>query len=148
MADSYNYYERGPRDRGLRAADQDREAVTDILREQHVSGRLDTNEFQDRVDRCYAAKTYAELDQLVADLPGPERTRPRGAGRPWRRPTIALVPLLIAIIVLSHGHLLWLAIPLFFFGVRPLLWRSGGRGLNRGFAGCRTPSSASSGTYV
>ena len=50
----------------LRAADQDREAIADALREQHLAGRLDTDEFQERLDRCYAAKTYGELDDAEA----------------------------------------------------------------------------------
>jgi Domain of unknown function (DUF1707) len=149
MADSDNQYQRGPRDRTLRAADDDREAVAGILREQHLAGRLDTDEFQERVDRCYGARTYAELDQLVADLPAAQRAASTpSSGRSWRRPAIALLPLLIAIVALSNGHLLWLALPLLFFGVRPLLWRSAGRRFGPGFAGCRTPSGASSGTYV
>ena len=59
----------GPHDRSLRAADSDREAVADILREQHLAGRLDSDELQERIDRCYSAKTYADLDAVVADLP-------------------------------------------------------------------------------
>jgi Domain of unknown function (DUF1707) len=118
----------GPHDRSLRAADSDREAIADILREQHVAGRLDSDELQERIDRCYSAKTYADLDAIVADLP-PERPRPsdvRGV-RLW--PRFVFVPLLlIAIIALSHGHLFWLAIPLVFvFVTRTMLWRGRGR---------------------
>ena len=74
MADSDggNDRNRGPRDRSLRAGDGDREAFAAILREQHLEGRLDSDEFQERLDACMAAKTYADLDQLVADLPGGE----------------------------------------------------------------------------
>jgi hypothetical protein len=38
----------------------------------HVAGRLDSREFQERLERCLEAKTYAELDELVADFPGEE----------------------------------------------------------------------------
>ena len=135
----------GPHDRSLRAADSDREAVADILREQHVAGRLDTDELQERVDRCYAAKTYADLDAVVADLPHeqPQMGRARGG---WHWPRFAFVPLmLIAIIALSHGHAFWLAIPLvFFFVVRPIVWRATGRRSGWGPFGC-TPRH---GTYV
>jgi hypothetical protein len=133
-----NRYDRrsGPRDRRLRVGDDEREAVAEILRREHVNGRLDTEEFQQRLERCLAAKTYAELDELVADFPGQE-PEPRRVARPWGwRPwPFALVPLaLIAAIVLSHGHVLWLVFPLFFFFVvRPLVWRSWGRGFRRGF---------------
>ena len=118
----------GPHDRSLRAADSDREAIADILREQHVAGRLDSDELQERIDRCYSAKTYADLDAIVVDLPH-EQPRPsqvRGL-RLW--PRFAFVPLLlIAIVVLSHGHVFWLAIPLVFvFVTRAMLWRGSGR---------------------
>jgi len=130
----------GPYDRSLRAADSDREAVADILREQHVAGRIDADELQERIDRCYSAKTYADLDALVTDLPH-EQPEPR---RPWLRPRFAFAPLLlIALVALSHGHLFWLAIPLaFFLFVRPMLWRAGGRTCGRRYpaTGSRSPS--------
>jgi DUF1707 SHOCT-like domain len=134
-----------PRGRSLRAGDRDRDAVADVLREQHLAGRLDSDEFQQRLDRCYAAKTYGELDELVADLPRDEPARP--VRRPWRWPAVAFLPLLIAVIVLSHGRLLWLAVPLLIFGVRPLLWRSARRGSGRGLINCGTHRSTPS-SYV
>jgi hypothetical protein len=113
----------GPPDRSLRAADADRESVAEFLREQHLTGRLDTDELQERIDRCYSAKTYAELDAVVADLP----IRPsRPESRP-RRPRVALLPLvaiLILALALSQGHLVWLAVPLVFWFVRPWRWQA------------------------
>jgi hypothetical protein len=145
MSESYDRQQSKPHPPDLRAADTDREAVADLLREHHVAGRLGSEEFQERLDRCYAAKTYGELDELVADLP---REEPASrVQRPWRWPALALVPLLIAAIVVTHGHLLWLAIP-FFFVYRPFLWRSAGR---RPGWGCMGPSGHQNpppGTYV
>ncbi|HTP20131.1 MAG TPA: DUF1707 domain-containing protein [Solirubrobacteraceae bacterium] len=133
----------GPHDRNLRCADSDREAVADILREQHVAGRLDSDELQERIDRCYSAKTYAELDAVVADLPREQPQPNRGRGG-WMWPRFALVPLLlIALVALSHGHLFWLAVPLvFFLFVRPMLWRSGRHMCGRRYpaTGSRSPS--------
>jgi Domain of unknown function (DUF1707) len=133
----------GPYDRSLRAGDSDREAVAEILREQHVAGRLDADELQERVDRCYSAKTYADLDAVVADLPHEQPQPSRGRG-PALWPRFAFVPLLlIAIVALSHGHLFWLAIPFaFFLFVRPMLWRTAGRGCRRRYpaTGSRSPS--------
>jgi hypothetical protein len=121
----------GPRDRQLRVGDRERETVGEILRQQHLDGRLDADEFQERLERCLTAKTYAELDELVADLPSPEAERDRVGRRAWGwRPwPFAFLQLaLIAAIAVSGGHLLWLAFPLiFFFVLRPLLWRSWGR---------------------
>ena len=135
MAESTNPYDRnrGPRDRSLRAGDDDREAFAAILREQHLAGRLDGDEFQERLDACMAAKTYADLDRLVTDLPGGEPSRARPAARPWRpRPWLfPLVPLaLVAAVVVGSGHHPWFLIPVVaFFVIRPLVWRSWGGGV-------------------
>src|SRR4051794_26993465 len=64
---------------GLRASDADRERVADALRRHHLDGRLDTDELQERLDRCYAARTTGALAPLLADLPagGAPRSTPR-----------------------------------------------------------------------
>jgi hypothetical protein len=53
----------------LRASDADRERVADILREALAEGRLDMEEFQERLDATYRAKTYGELVPVTRDLP-------------------------------------------------------------------------------
>src|SRR6202035_3355303 len=110
MSDHSDHYDarHGPRDRTLRAADHDRDAVAEILKAQHVAGRLSADEFQDRLDRSMTATTYADLDALVADFPIEEETR---AARPRRhRIPRALAPLLIlaAVLVATGAHALWL----------------------------------------
>ena len=54
----------------LRASDAERERVAEALRRHHVDGRIDTDELQERLERCYAARTGSDLDALLADLPG------------------------------------------------------------------------------
>jgi hypothetical protein len=56
------------RDR-MRAADTDREAVVERLRGALHEGRLELHEFDERVAEAYRAKTYADLDRLLTDLP-------------------------------------------------------------------------------
>jgi hypothetical protein len=120
------YERRRPRERGLRASDRDREAVSAILRQEHVAGRLTPDEFHERLDRCLQAKTYSELDALIADLPADE-PNPRA----WSLLPVplVLVPLaIIAALALSVGHVGWIVVPLvFFFVVRPLMWRARAR---------------------
>jgi hypothetical protein len=53
----------------LRAADADRERVAGELREHMLAGRLSPQEFEERVERAYAATTRGELDALSVDLP-------------------------------------------------------------------------------
>jgi hypothetical protein len=53
-----------------RAGDADRDAVAEILRVAATEGRIDLSELDERLGLAYGAKTYGELDALVADLPG------------------------------------------------------------------------------
>jgi DUF1707 SHOCT-like domain len=54
----------------MRAADADRERVAERLRIALDEGRLNLQEYDERLREAYAAKTYAELDTLLVDLPG------------------------------------------------------------------------------
>ena len=54
----------------LRAADADRTAVADVLGRHMAAGRLTVAEYEERLTRAYAAKTYGELAELTTDLPG------------------------------------------------------------------------------
>ncbi|WP_239117669.1 DUF1707 SHOCT-like domain-containing protein [Paractinoplanes ferrugineus] len=53
----------------LRAADADRQQVADQLKSALDEGRLDLAEYDERLRDAYAAKTYADLDRLLNDLP-------------------------------------------------------------------------------
>jgi len=77
----------------IRASDADRDRTAALLREHHAAGRLTAEEFNERLDKVYAAKTLGDLDQLLSDLPGidlydlPDRTvdrrGQRSFGLPW-----------------------------------------------------------------
>ena len=58
----------------MRASDADRDRISAVLREAHAEGRLPQDELLERLDAAYDARTYGELDRLVADLPPPRRT--------------------------------------------------------------------------
>ncbi|WP_225831778.1 DUF1707 domain-containing protein [Streptomyces sp. NK08204] len=53
----------------LRASDADRERVAEILRDALAEGRLDMEEFEERLEAAYTARTYADLAPLTRDLP-------------------------------------------------------------------------------
>lgn len=63
--------EPAPREPALRASDADRDRIADILRDAVAEGRLTAEEHADRIDSVYRAKTVAELEPLVQDLPAP-----------------------------------------------------------------------------
>jgi uncharacterized protein DUF1707 len=69
MASGYN----------VRVGDADREAVAAQLREHYADGRLTLEELNERLDQAFAAKTKADLNTVMRDLP--QATRP-GAGLP------------------------------------------------------------------
>jgi uncharacterized membrane protein len=53
----------------MRAATADRERAVDVLKAGFAEGRLSQDEYNDRMGRAYAARTYGELTTLTADLP-------------------------------------------------------------------------------
>jgi len=94
----------------LRASDADREATADCLRRNHSEGRLDSEEFAARIDRCFDAKTIGELHQLVVDLPSSEPVRHVGAqvqrGSMFR--AIWLLPFLFAAVSVAAHSGVWM----------------------------------------
>ncbi|MGW6751403.1 DUF1707 SHOCT-like domain-containing protein [Streptomyces sp. NPDC055006] len=77
----------------LRASDADRDRTADILREALAEGRLTAEEHAERIDGVYRAKTHAELEPLVRDLPGAHTQRRPAVSSPApNRPTMGAVP--------------------------------------------------------
>ena len=54
---------------GIRASDAERDATVERLSAATGDGRLTLEEFSQRMERTIAARTRADLDRLVADLP-------------------------------------------------------------------------------
>jgi Domain of unknown function (DUF1707) len=53
----------------MRASHADRERAVDMLKAAFIQGRLDREEFDLRVSRALASRTYADLAALTADIP-------------------------------------------------------------------------------
>jgi hypothetical protein len=66
----------------LRIGDTEREAVAAELREHFAHGRLTLEEFNQRIDAVFAAKTQADLGRITRDLP---HVRSGGAPLPSAR---------------------------------------------------------------
>lgn len=66
----------------LRIGDTEREAVAAELREHYAHGRLTLEEFNQRIDAVFAAKTQADLTRITRDLP---HVRSGGAPLPSAR---------------------------------------------------------------
>jgi hypothetical protein len=89
----------------LRASDAERDQVAERLRDATGEGRLLAEELEDRLEAVFAARTYGDLDAVVADLPGVAvRPRDRSHTVPHLRPLpilalILLVPVLFGLVV-------------------------------------------------
>jgi hypothetical protein len=121
----------------LRASDADREEIGERLRRATAEGRLHAHELEERMAAALRARTYGELDAMVADLPRDRIARGDRGGRGdvtrWVRPAMVLavaipvalvaVALVIAAVVFVLSGvfavwMLWMAIGWWFFGHR------------------------------
>lgn len=101
----------------LRASDRDREQVAERLRQAAVEGRLLAEELEHRLARALRARTYGELDPLVADLPGGRTgVEPRRRAVPFpvlavAGPvvvgTVLLVLVALAVLVMAGFFMVW-----------------------------------------
>lgn len=113
-----------PLDPHVRIADSDRERAMADLAMHYTDGRLDHEEYDERLDAVWTARTRADLAVLFADLPRPVVTHPPVKAAPQRsrrRARVPLLPVLALLIVLSilTEAPLWLLIfPLMFFRSR------------------------------
>ena len=78
----------------MRASDADREQVVAALQRHTAAGRLNLDEFAERVDRALASRTHDDLAAVVADLP----REPRDGGRQL---ALAFAVALVAVLVLA-----------------------------------------------
>lgn len=116
---------------GIRASDAEWDRVVGLLKQHFTDGRLTLEEFSDRMDVAYAARTRGELVTTLRDLPILAQPAPpfERAGRfdgrdhHWPFPVplipIALIFLLVTMTIASRGLILW---PMFL-----VLWMWGGR---------------------
>ena len=72
----------------IRASTADRERAADVLKAAFAEGRLDQDEYSERLDRLYAARTYADLAALTYDLPA----GPLGTAPPFGPPGGPMIP--------------------------------------------------------
>lgn len=76
----WSSFTRDPRDRqhqALRASDQDRVLVQQVLSDAYADGRLDREEFDERSEAARTVRTLGDIDPLLKDLVAP---RPAASG--------------------------------------------------------------------
>ncbi|MBA3780384.1 MAG: DUF1707 domain-containing protein [Nocardioides sp.] len=125
----------------LRIGDADRERAAGDLAEHFAHGRLTNDEYDERLDAIWTARTAADLAPLFEDLPRqqpapvPQRRQPR-TGFSWSRlRAVPFFPALALLIVLSMvtGFPFWVLIFFLVFAGK----RHGARHHHAGW-GCST----------
>ncbi len=92
-----------------RIGDEDRERASAELRRHFTEGRLDTDEFSARLEEAWAAKTGADLDHALRDLPRPP-VGPLPVGQPHRHPRTLLPVLAVVVGVALLAGVRWVVV--------------------------------------
>lgn len=99
----------------LRVGDRERDDAARALGEHFAAGRLDRAEYDERLDKAFAARTAGELGTLFRDLPQqrpprrPERETLHRHG--FRFPFLPLLLLLVGSAMLFHaGWIVWVGL--------------------------------------
>ncbi|RFD25792.1 hypothetical protein MUBE_07645 [Mycobacterium uberis] len=93
MSNSAQHDAKDAHNEPLRAADTDRIQIAQLLAYAAEQGRLELQDYEERLTKAYAATTYQELEQLRADLPGSQVNARRG-GNPNPAPSTLLLALM------------------------------------------------------
>jgi hypothetical protein len=100
----------------IRAGDDDRERVMELLREHWLAGRLTLAEYEDRCDEVAQARFVGELEVAVRELPLPPPPPPRPfAAKPSNAGATASCVLGITSllgVLCTIGLLSWLTLPM------------------------------------
>jgi len=121
----------------MRAADADRDRVAGWLGTAYSEGRLSRDEHDARLDRALSARTYADLDQLVTDLPAAPGTLRPGPARPLVTSTNGLAIASLACGIAQFAFGLLATIPAIVLGhmARSQIRRTGEQGAGLALAG-------------
>ena len=123
----YSFHVAGHLSPELRIGNAERERAAADLSEHLAAGRLTTEEFDERVQRVYAARIASDLQPLFRDLPELQ-TEPQPRRRVDLRPL--LIALLIAAVLASMAFLRF--VPFFLFPLVWIVFASGGFGRRGG----------------
>ena len=104
----------------LRLSDADRESAMDLLSEHYAIGRLTKDEFDERSDAVWSAKTQGDLAPVFVDLPVRSQAlatpmRGRRSRRGFPVPIVPILIVLIAFTVVTHLPFVLIAVGLWFF---------------------------------
>lgn len=127
---------------GVRASDAERDVVMSQLGNHFQAGRLDQDEFAERLDAAAAARTRGDLAALLTDLPAetepwteappPARPRSRTPQR-WTPAAVGIVlfaavaGVITTVVAARQGYWVpWWLLPVTILIIRRLAWRGYG----------------------
>lgn len=118
----------------MRAADADRDRAVSYLATAYTEGRLGKDEYDARLESALSARTYADLDRVVTDLPG-ARAGPVPRRAPAPTNGLAIASLACGLAQLAFGPLP--TIPAIVLGhmARHQIKRTGEQGAGMALAG-------------
>lgn len=119
---------------GVRIGTAERESAISALGEHMAAGRLEPDEYSDRVTTASAARTREDLDALFTDLPAPHPfPQPAASPQParsWQRyvpesPAVRVLAAVLAVVVLMSALPFVAAAAILWFFVLPAVTCSG-----------------------
>ncbi|HEY3732854.1 MAG TPA: DUF1707 domain-containing protein [Streptosporangiaceae bacterium] len=89
----------------LRASDEDRERVIDVLKAAFVNGQLSRSELTRRTGQALASRTYAELGGATAGIPPRAAAAPRQVTTPTRSRPVSwkVITWVVSVIIVLPG---------------------------------------------
>jgi hypothetical protein len=119
--------------REVRIGDAEREAAVAALGEHYAAGRLTREEYDERAEQAWTARTASALAPLFADLPAPHGDRPQpspvasrqappAARSRWsgfRPPLLPMLAIFVGVALLTgHFWVFWLLLGLYWWSGR------------------------------
>jgi hypothetical protein len=104
-------WDRPPERRDVRVSDADRQVVIEALQRHTGDGRLTLEEFEERVDEVLGARTRADLDATLRELPA-LHTAPQPRSHRGHLPLRPIAACILLVLLFTGSW--WVLIPLAF----------------------------------
>jgi hypothetical protein len=110
--------------RNVRIGDAERDEAAQALGDHFSAGRLDREEYDERLEAVFAARVGSDLSAVFRDLPAPHPGQPRRPSRPAARhaphfPFVPVMLILVGVIIFTGAWwVLWIGLGLWMLSHR------------------------------
>lgn len=104
----------------VRIGDRERDEAAHALGEHFASGRLERDEYDERLSQVFAARTWSDLMPIFGDLPAPRPGQPAATAWPARTPRpsrprrLPMFPVLVILVaaaaIAGNAWVFWLGL--------------------------------------